>query len=63
MIYQCKLCGKTFEFRKLLRKHLREIHKTPVDEIERYIIDVMPRVPIDESEDLSDIDVMLVYKE
>jgi len=63
MIYQCGICGKTFEFRKLLRKHLEIIHKTPVDKVERYIVDVMPRVPVDESEDLNDIEVTLVYKE
>ncbi len=60
MMYQCKLCGRTFEFRKLLRRHIQLFHNISVKEIERYIEDVKPRVPIDESEDLSDIDIVLV---
>lgn len=62
-MYQCNICGKTFEVKHYLRKHLMETHQIDYDKTRFYFTRIQVRVPIDESEDLSDIEVELTYKE
>ncbi len=62
-MYQCRICGNTFNTRKGLRKHLTFIHILSFNEMPYYIVEIKPRVPIDESEDINDIEVMLTFKE
>ena len=62
-MYLCKICGQTFEVRHYIRNHLIKVHHVDYDNLRGYFTVIDVRVPVDESEDLSDIEVELVYKE
>lgn len=59
--YECIICGNVYSSARIAYRHLKAVHHVPNELTKRYVVKINQFDPIDEDEDLDDIEVELEW--